>query len=141
MRKGWLVALPILAAVLGWCVHDALAAKKPDDNKRVFEWRIYTVLPGRMPAMQARFKDHTNGLLVKHGMTLVGFWNPQGAEAQTKLYYLVAHKSKETAQASWKAFVQDPDWIKARNDSEKDGKIVEKVESIWLDPTEYSALK
>jgi hypothetical protein len=139
MRCGFIAAGLLMAIASGWSAHEVWAGAKED--QRVFELRIYSVLPGRMPAMNARFKDHTNALLTKHGMTLIGFWTPQGKEAETKLYYLVAHKSKSVADASWKAFGDDPEWKKVREDSEKDGKIVEKVDRVWLDPTEYSMMK
>jgi hypothetical protein len=64
---------------------------------------------------------------------------PDGA--QSKLVYLLAHKSEEAAAASWTAFRADPDWIKAKGDSEKDGKIVDKVESIMMRPTSFSKIK
>jgi hypothetical protein len=139
MRWGLTAVWIMIAVTCGWSAHDAWAS--PKEENRVFELRIYSVLPGRMPAMNARFKDHTNGLLIKHGMTLIGFWTPQGKDAETKLYYLVAHKSKTAADTSWKAFSDDPEWKKVREESEKDGKIVEKVERVWLDPTEYSMMK
>ncbi len=140
MKRGIVLAAMTLVVVGGWLGHEAWASER-EKSQRVFELRIYTVVPGRMPAMHARFKDHTNALLTKHGMTLVGFWNPRGPEAETKLYYLVAHKSKEAADASWKEFSNDAEWKKAREESEKDGKIVEKVDRVWLDPTEYSMMK
>lgn len=140
MKRGLILTAMLMALTGGWCAQAAWASHQREAN-RVFEWRMYTVLPGRMDAMNARFKDHTNALLTKHGMKLVGFWQPQGDQSGTKLYYLVAHKSRKDAEASWSAFVKDPDWIKARDASEKDGKIVEKVERVWLDPTEYSMMK
>lgn len=140
MRRFCVVASLLVALVSGWTAQQLWAGHRAEGD-RVFELRIYSVLPGRMDAMNARFRDHTNGLLTKHGMTLVGFWQPQGEDASKKLYYLVAHKSRKGADASWSAFVKDPEWIKARDASEKDGKIVEKVDRIWLDPTDYSMMK
>lgn len=135
-----MIAGLLVALATGWYAQGAWAAKV-EDSKRVFELRIYSVLPGRMDAMNARFKDHTNALLNKHHMTLIGFWQPQGADASKKLYYLVAHQSKAEAEANWKAFSADPAWKVARDASEKDGKIVEKVDRLWLDPTDYSMMK
>jgi hypothetical protein len=140
MKRGMVLGVIVLASAGGWLTARASVAP-PAKDQRVFELRIYTVLPDRMPVMHARFKNHTNALLTKHGMTLIGFWTPQGADAEKKLYYLVAHKSKEAADASWGAFIQNPEWKKVREESEKDGKIVEKVERVWLDPAEYSMMK
>jgi hypothetical protein len=139
MKRLLIPAALLLALTTGWLANDALATSR--DPQRVFELRIYHVLPGRMSAMHARFRDHTNRLLTKHGMTLIGFWTPQGADAEKTLYYLVAHPSKEAAEKNWKSFVADPAWIQARDASEKDGKIVEKIDRVWLDPTEYSMMK
>jgi hypothetical protein len=140
MKRAFTVTSLLIALATGWTAQNLWAMHR-EDSKRVFELRIYSVLPGRMDAMNARFKNHTNALLVKHHMTLIGFWQPQGDDASKKLYYLVAHPSRKEAEANWKAFVDDPDWKTARDASEKDGKIVEKVERIWLDPTDYSMMK
>jgi hypothetical protein len=109
---------------------------------RVFELRIYHANPGKMKALHARFKETTNRLFKKHGMTIIGFWSPSDEkEAEKKLYYILAYPSKEAAEKSWKAFREDPDWIKAKDASEKDGVLVAKVESIYMNPTDYSPLK
>lgn len=136
---GCMVVMALGLAV--WFLSSAGAEEDKKVDTRVFELRTYHVVPGRMPAMNARFKNHTNKLLEKHGMTLVGFWQPEGKDAETTLIYLVAHKSREAADASWKAFQADPAWLKAKADSEADGKIVEKVDRVFMSPTEYSALK
>ena len=92
--------------------------------------------------MNARFRDHTNKLLEKHGMTLLGFWTPSDADkADKQLIYLVAHASKAAADKSWAEFRKDPVWIAAKDASEKDGPIVMKVDSVFLNPTDYSAIK
>ncbi len=109
-------------------------------ENRVFELRIYFAAPGKMDALNGRFRDHTVKLLQRHGMELVGFWT-DSQEPERKLVYLVAHKSKGAADASWKAFREDPDWKVVQKASESNGKIVDKVESVWLNPTDYSALK
>ncbi len=101
--------------------------------------RTYHTHPGRLDALNARFRDHTNKLFVKHGMELVGYWTPQ--DKPDTLVYILAYPSREAREASWKAFQADPDWKAAREASEKDGKIVDKVESVFLDPTDYSPIK
>ena len=109
---------------------------------RVFELRTYTAAPGKMKALHARFRDHTNKLFEKHGMTIIGFWSPSDPQqAEQKLIYILAFPSREAAQKSWDAFRRDPEWIAARNASEKDGKLVDKVESVFMNPTDYSPLK
>ena len=109
---------------------------------RVFELRIYHANPGKMKALHARFRDHTGKLFKKHGMTIIGYWSPTDTdEAEKKLYYILAYPSKEAAERSWKAFREDPDWVKAKDESEKDGKLVDKVESVYMSPTDYSPMK
>lgn len=115
------------------------------DNKmdtRIFELRTYRAVPGRMEALQARFRDHTIKLFEKHHMTVIGFWNPTDAqEAEQTLIYVLAFPSQEAAEKSWKEFQADPEWKAVKETSEKGGKLVEKIESIYLKPTDYSALK
>jgi hypothetical protein len=111
-------------------------------NTRVFEMRTYYAAPGKMKALHDRFRNHTNKLFEKHGMTLIGFWSPLDAkQADEKMVYILAYPSKEAADKSWKAFREDPAWLKAKNDSEKDGKLVDKVESLFMNPTDYSQIK
>jgi hypothetical protein len=134
-----LATLVLVAAGLAFHGGTGQSGEKKMDT-RIFELRTYYVNPGKMDALHARFKNHTNKLLEKHGMQLLGFWT-DAKEPQRKLVYLVAHKSKEAADASWKAFGADPDWKAAKAKSEEGGKLVERFESLWLNPTEYSALK
>jgi hypothetical protein len=110
---------------------------------KAFELRVYHTHPGRMPALEKRFKDHTNKLLEKHGMKLVGFWKPVPApeDGDTVLVYLVEHASREAADKAWDSFRKDADWLKARAESEKDGPIVKKVDVQWWGATPYSALR
>jgi hypothetical protein len=110
---------------------------------RVFEMRTYTTAPGKLDALNARFRNHTLALFKKHGMEVVGFWEPtdKDAGAGEKLVYILAHQSRASAAASWKAFVADPDWVKAKADSEKDGPVLAKIESVFLAPSDYSPIK
>jgi len=110
---------------------------------KVFEMRTYHTNEGKLNALNARFRDHTNRLFKKHGITIVGFWTPQDQEKGKgdTLVYMLSYPSREAATASWKAFQADPDWQKARSESEKDGKLVRKVDSVFLDPTDYSPIK
>ena len=115
---------------------------KPADEARVFELRTYFAHPGKMTALHARFRDHTCKLFEKHGMTCVGFWSPiDPKESEEVLVYLLAYPSKEARDASWKAFQDDPEWKTAREESERAGKIVEKVDQLFLNPTDYSPVK
>ncbi|MGC3947875.1 MAG: NIPSNAP family protein [Chryseolinea sp.] len=124
-------------------VSEIMPKIKPGSGKgRVFELRTYTCLPGRLPNLITRFKDHTTKLFEKHGMeNIVYFTSIEKDGGQPKLVYLLAHKSEADAKKSWDAFRSDPVWIEARDASEKDGKIVEKVESVYMTPTSFSKIK
>jgi hypothetical protein len=110
-------------------------------DDRVFEMRTYYAHPGKMAALHARFRDHTCKLFEKHGMTVIGFWSPlDKKESEEVMVYLLAYPSKEAADKAWKAFRDDPEWKAAKEASEKDGPLVQKVESKFLTPTDYSKL-
>jgi hypothetical protein len=111
-------------------------------SKRVFEIRTYTAHEGRLEALHARFRNHTTKLFEKHGMTNIGYWQPSDAPlAKDTLIYIVAHPSREAAKKAWDAFRSDPVWQKVRAESEAGGPIVKKVESVFLEATDYSPLK
>ncbi len=111
-------------------------------KRRLFEIRTYTTEPGKLDALNARFRDHTMKLFEKHGMTNIGYWTPvDEPRSKDTLIYVLAHDSREAAKKSWEGFRADPDWIRAREASEVGGKIVSKVESVFADPTDYSAIK
>ena len=145
--KSLLGVLIVGLGVLGVVVHSAHAKKAVEGEKkvdsRIFELRTYTAAPGKMDALNARFRDHTNRLFVKHGMTIIGFWMPaKQKEGEEKLIYILAYPNKEAADKSWKAFRDDPDWKKVVAESEKDGKLLAKPpESVYMNPTDYSPLK
>jgi hypothetical protein len=116
--------------------------KSKGKDARIFELRTYHLLPGKLGDLDARFRDHTRKLFEKQGMTNVVYWHTVPKDdSQPKLVYLLAHKSEDAAKASFDAFRKDPEWVKARDASEANGKIVEKVESVYLAPLPFSALK
>jgi hypothetical protein len=143
MKRLALIVIALALTALAWQVAVSRADKdKEKKMDRVFELRIYHAAPGKMKALHARFRDHTCTLFKKHGMTLIGFWSPTDKkEAEKKMYYILAYPSKEAGEKSWKAFREDPDWVKVKSESEKDGTLVDKIESIWLNPTDYSPLR
>lgn len=109
---------------------------------RVFELRTYHCNEGKLPNLQARFRNHTVKLFEKHGMTNVGYWVPMDEPAsKDTLVYMLAYPDRESAKKAWEAFRTDAEWNKVREASEKDGKIVSKVDSIYLTPTDFSKMK
>jgi hypothetical protein len=134
------VVLAILAGL--WAASVAAKEEKTKVETRVFEMRTYHAAPGKMKALHARFRDHTTALFKKHGMEIVGFWSPSDpAEAEKTLVYILAYPSREAATKSWKEFQADPEWKKAKAESERDGKLVENVDSVFLNPTDYSPIR
>lgn len=108
----------------------------------VYELRTYTTHPGKLDALHARFRNHTIKLFEKHGMTNLMYWVPQDEPRKSNtLIYVVKHKSRQAAEASWKAFREDPAWIKVKGESEAPGPIVQKVESVFMDLAPYSPAK
>lgn len=120
----------------------AIKALIKKDDTRAFELRTYTTNEGKLPNINARFRDHTCKLFEKHGITNLAYWNFHKGQdgADVTLTYLVAHATPEARNNNFKAFGSDPDWKAARKASEKDGKILIKggVKSTMLKPTDYS---
>lgn len=116
--------------------------KSPGGGAHLYELRTYTCLPSRLANLKTRFKDYTLKLFEKHGMANVMYFETvEKDEVQPKLVYLLAHQSEQNATKSWDAFRADPAWIAARDASEKDGKIIEKLETVYLNPLAFSKLK
>jgi hypothetical protein len=140
-----LAALTLSALALGFWLgrsSQTPGAEARGAQGRIFEMRTYTTHEGRLPALQSRFRQHTMRLFERHGMTNIGYWTPQDAPlSQNTLVYILAHSSREAAKKSWESFRADPEWKKAAAESEADGKIVSKIESVYLEATPYSPLK
>jgi hypothetical protein len=140
--KALLTALLLGTMLVTGYAADAVNPSVANDS-RAFEMRTYYAAPGKFEALNKRFRDHTCRLFKKHGMELIGFWIPQDKEkgSENTLVYIIAHKDKEAAKKSWAGFINDPDWKKAHAESEANGKLVDKIESVYLNATDYSELK
>jgi hypothetical protein len=112
-------------------------------SPRVFELRIYHAPPGKLEDLKTRFRDHTIDIFNRHGITSIGYWVPQDADKghDNTLIYLIAHPSREEATKNWRAFGTDPEWQKVSKASEANGKIVDKIESTYMDPADFSPVK
>lgn len=106
----------------------------------LYELREYYVLPGRMPNMLARFRDHTSKIFDRIGIKNVGYWTEE-VGYQNRLTYIIAFRDMADREHKWAIFREDPEWIAARDASEADGQIVEDVENRFLTPTDFSLLK
>jgi uncharacterized protein (DUF1330 family) len=158
MKRFLLTGLVVAAGLVVSRADDKSSKTAPDKGKepacscrgdepataaRVFELRTYHLNEGKLDDLHKRFRDHTCRLLKKHGAELIGFWTPTDEKdgKGSKLIYLVAFPSREAAKKSWEAFGKDPEWQRVREESHKNGVLVKKVDSVFLEPTDYSAMK
>lgn len=127
---------------LGLAHADASAVGASAKPARVFELRTYTAAPGKLDELHARFRAHTMRIFERHGMTNIGYWTPtDSALAANTIIYVLSHESRDAAKKSWAAFGADPEWQRVKAASEAQGPIVTKVESMFLDATDYSPIK
>ena len=112
-----------------------------DNDGRLFELRTYTSHEGRLPALEARFRDHTMRLFEKHGMQNVGYWIPD--DKPNTLIYIIAHENGAAVTDNWRAFGSDPEWRAVAEDSMKDGPILAEggIHSRFLRATDYSPIR
>lgn len=144
MTAGRWIAVGIVALGLGtgFSGIPVGAARAPQAATRVFELRTYIANPGKFDAMKARFREHIIPLFKKHNLTVVGFWtyaDPPGSE--NTLVYVLAHESREAAKKNWAAFIADPVRQQVWKETEKDGPINMKVDSVYLNPIDFSPIK
>lgn len=112
------------------------------ESEQVFELRTYTTHEGKLADLNKRFAEHTARLFERHGMRNIGYWVPTDAErSENTLIYILAHDSREAAQKSWQAFLEDPEWQAAYTKSRENGPIVKHIDSVYMTATEYSAIK
>jgi hypothetical protein len=133
-------AAPTTSAEAALAAVPTGALQSADD--RVFELRTYTAAEGKYDALLARFRDDTMRIFEKHGMVNVGYWTPQDAPlADNTLVYILAHESRDAATASWQAFGADPEWREVFAESRTDGPLIAGLESVFLDPTDFSPMR
>jgi hypothetical protein len=135
-RRSLLQGMAAMAAAMTTTV----GAEAQTTDSTVFELRVYHTLEGKLPALLARFRDHTTALFTRHGITNVAYWTPvdDGPLKDRTLFYVLKYPSREEAKTRWAAFQADPDWVAARAASEANGKLIEKVESTFLQLTDFS---
>jgi hypothetical protein len=139
----------LLAVLLAACTVSrdperppASAARPSPTADRIFEIRTYTAPEGKLDALHARFRDHTTRLFERHGMTNIGYWVPTDSVlSKNTIIYILAYPSRDAARASWASFGRDPEWQRVRAESEANGRIVERVQSVFVTPTDYSPIK
>ena len=136
------IASALVVFVAGYWAGSSRATVQAQTGNRVFELRIYHAYEGKLDPLVARFRDHTVDIFRKHGMTSVGYWLPTDAPRKgNTLVYMLAFPNREAATKDWAEFRDDPEWKKVVAASEANGKLVEKVDSIFLEPTDFSKIK
>lgn len=134
---------PFACLTLALLAPPALAQSTAlDSHTAIYELRTYYPAPGKLAALNARFREHTLRLFEKHGMRNVAYWNEQPKEEAPdgRVIYILAYPSREARDACWKAFSADPEWRAVASRSEADGKLVAKVDSVFMTLTDYSPL-
>lgn len=138
----WNLPYLITALFFSGCAteHDTMSSSASEPHRastRVYEMRTYHVAPGKMEALHARFRNHTQRLFNKHGIGEVGYWVPMDQSDQ-RLVFILDYPNREVREKAWKAFMDDPDWQAAYKASEAQGKLVEKVDQVFMQLTDYS---
>ena len=133
MLQGMGVALMMSAAGEG--VAQSSGAK----TDVVYELRIYHAYEGKLDGLLARFRDHTIEIFTRHGIKSIAYWTPTAEPLKGRtLIYIVEHPSRAAAAENWKSFQADPEWVKVKDESEANGKLVEKIDSTYMARTEFS---
>jgi hypothetical protein len=131
-----------VVAAFALSVATITVSRADDVAQRVFEIRTYTTAEGKLQDLHRRFREHTLKLFEKHGMVNIAYWTPQDPKlASNTLIYVLAHNSRQAAADNWAAFSNDPEWQRVRAASEANGKIVIKVESSFVQATDFSPMK
>src|SRR5579871_2620977 len=142
MWKKAMLGAPALLAAAGigyWAGRSTTTVEAA--GSRVYELRTYTAEPGKLDDLHKRFRDHTLTIFKKHGMNSVVYFKPEDSPLKDNtLVYMLSFPSRDAAKKSWDAFRNDPEWQKVAKDSEANGKLVTKVDSVFLDPTDYSPM-
>jgi len=124
-------------ALCGLCLAVSLSAFAADPDTRCYELRTYYAAPGKLDALQTRFREHTCALFEKHGFTNIGYWVPLD-NPENKLVYIICSPDRGAHDKAWKAFGEDPEWKRVAAESEANGKLVLKVDSVYLKATDFS---
>ncbi len=134
-------SISLFSLIIGLGVGVLVSSSAQDDGK-VFELRIYTATPGNLDNLHARFRNHTTRIFGKHDMKVVGYWSPTSEdEREDTLVYILEHASQEAANASWRAFGQDPEWQEVAASSNANGQILGGIERRYMVATDYSPMR
>jgi NIPSNAP len=142
--KGWAICGIALASFATGSLMTARLAHMNQvraDSNRIFELRVYHTVPGKLPALESRFRDTTSKLLTQHDLNVVGYWVSENAPGWDNTFiWIVAHASREEAKKNWDTFVADPAFQQVMK-AEQTEKLVEKVDETYMHPTDFSPMK
>ena len=139
---GGVIAAFLAGIAVGTTVSSPGAPSPDAQSTQVYELRTYTAAEGKHDALLSRFRDHTMRIFEKHGMENIGYWTPQETpDSENMLIYLLAHPSRAVADASWEAFISDPEWQAVAEESQRDGRLVAGLERVYLESTDFSPMR
>lgn len=105
----------------------------------IYELRTYVAMPGRLPDLHRRFRDHTTKIWARMGIQNHGFWTYKHGGRSDTLVYMLVWPDQATRDATFAAFQADSEWQRARAESEANGPLVHHISSEILVPTDYSS--
>lgn len=132
-----LIRLTLVSSLVALATATAAEPSGKSADTRCYEMRIYYAASNKLDALQARFRDHTLKLFEKHGMVNIGYWVPIENPDQ-RLIYILAYPSRLARETAWKSFGADPIWREVVKQTEANGRLVSKVQSILLNATDFS---
>ena len=125
----------------GLVVLGVTMVSNAQSSTHVYELRTYTAPAGKLDALEARFRDHTEAIFKKHDIKAIGYWVPVDNK-NNQMIYIVDHKNMEDAKKNWAAFQADDEWKKVRAESEAGGPLTTKApDSVYMTPLDFSKLK
>jgi hypothetical protein len=140
MKASHLVTFALgAAAMLGLGISTQTQSQAQSPN-HVFEYRKYYAMPGKLEDLKKRFRDHTIEIFNRHNMKSVGYWEPIDNK-DNALVYILQHPSFDEGKKNWKEFQADPEWKAVAKASEANGKLVDHVDSVYMNPADFSAIK
>lgn len=140
MKKSHLISF--ISGALLMVGATAVSQSQAQPPNHVYELRMYHANPGKLDALQKRFREHTIDIFNKHDMKSVGYWVPQDPpNSENLLIYILEHPNRDAAKKNWAAFQADPEWVKVKAESEANGALVDHVDSYYMNPTDYSKIK
>lgn len=115
--------------------------KRQQEDELIYEYRVYEAAPGKMPELNARFRDHTLRIFERLGFKSIGYWMPEVGDYSDRLIYIVAFDDLAHRERAWTAFRSDPEWIRIKAESEAGGALLARLTNTILNPTDYSPLQ